>query len=467
MNNHFERNKAIVMEKFRENLIKANFLDLSYPVQGSYILLPYGQKIKNFLYSKFIDAFEKKFNAELVELPVRIPQEFLKIHSNTESINESPNYADQHFLVTPDVPTIIKQPIFRGALDLGLYYLCKRTTKSFRQLPKTWLTRGVVLRRDSGILLARDPEIDFMEGITVFNPETHDSIKFMKRILQTMIEWFNFFEIPVNAVWKPSFAERFTDYKTIKLFTYIPTTSAVISVGIIHYFHNYPMKTLNIKIQNKNQINFYPSVINFGITQRALFAYLIHHQDELGFHMPPQSSFYDLSLVLRAKENEISQILEKSEDLLSELRNKYNICDYTTISDIKERLILSEIQGIPLRLEFGLKDINANKIKLFVRKTKDKVPTIPSEINKIILEKQKIIQKKYEIEFKDKANHISKWVESGLVTSKTLCSACQEIEETKLKIIGRDIDEINAEGPKKCENCGNKKAVIIFQGIMW
>ncbi|MHA1984814.1 MAG: hypothetical protein ACW967_10690, partial [Candidatus Hodarchaeales archaeon] len=134
--------KASILEKFRENLHKAKILDGSYPVQGSYILLPYGFKIKSMIFKKFSHTFEEQLNSQFVELPIRIPQSFLKFHSGSEKIEESPNYSEQHFLVTPHEENISSQHIFRGALDLGLYHICKQTIRSNRHLPQSWFTKG-------------------------------------------------------------------------------------------------------------------------------------------------------------------------------------------------------------------------------------------------------------------------------------------------------------------------------------
>ena len=119
-------------------------MDNRYPVQGSYILLPYGYKLKHEIFSKFKKTFENKLKAQTVEILIRIPQNFLNFHSSSEKLEESPNYQEQHFLVTLEDNKISSQPIFRGALDLGLYSLCKQTIRSFKNLLQTWLTQGTV-----------------------------------------------------------------------------------------------------------------------------------------------------------------------------------------------------------------------------------------------------------------------------------------------------------------------------------
>jgi hypothetical protein len=465
--NDFVTDKAKILEKFRENLHKAKILDSTYPIQGSYILLPYGSKLKSMLYQKFTKMFETQLNSQHVELPIQIPQSFLKFHSNNEKVEESPNYTEQHFLVTPDEDKISSQPIFRGALDLGLYHICKQTIRSNRHLPQSWFASGLVIRKDSGVILARDPEIDFLEGILVFDPEITSFEEYMKKIMELMIETFHSLGIPVRALWKPSSAERFAEYKTIKLFTSIPGDDSLISVGIIHYFHDYPMKTMKIKVQNAKQINYFPSVINFGITQRALFAYLIHHMDDLGFNFSPKSTLYDLSLVLRAKPKELTEVNEKIRLIVNKLKQKYSIHDYTNFIDIKERLITSEVQGIPIRLETGLKDLADNNFKLFVRKTKQKFTIHKDELTDEIEKNFKRIFEFYEKEFATKKDSLNNWVKDGLVTRINVCSNCETSLNDDTKLLGRNIEEIIPIGDKKCQICENNNAVTYFRGKTW
>ncbi|MHA1990387.1 MAG: His/Gly/Thr/Pro-type tRNA ligase C-terminal domain-containing protein [Candidatus Hodarchaeales archaeon] len=459
--------KAKILEKFRENLHKAKILDFTYPVQGSYILLPYGSKLKSMIFQKFTNTFETQLNSQYVELPIQIPQSFLKFHSNNEKIEESPNYSEQHFLVTPDEGKISSQPIFRGALDLGLYHICKQTIRSNRHLPQSWFASGPVIRKDSGVILARDPEIDFLEGIIAFDPEITPYEEYMKKIMILMIETFNSLGIPVRALWKPSSAERFDEYKTIKLFTNIHGDDSLVSVGIIHYFHDYPMKNMNIKVQNKKQINFFPSVINFGITQRTLFAYLIHHMDDMGFNIPPNSSLYDLSLALRAKPQEIAKVYEKIELTMNNLEQKYSIHDYTNLLDIKERLITSEAQGIPIRLETGLKDLVDNNFKLFVRKTKEKFTIHKNELINEIEKNFKKILNLYENEFATKKDYLNNWQKNGLVTQINVCGNCETSLNDETKLLGRIIEDINPMGNKKCQYCEKNNAVTYFKGKTW
>ncbi|MHA1169100.1 MAG: hypothetical protein ACTSRU_14840 [Candidatus Hodarchaeales archaeon] len=458
--------KAEFLDEFRKKLSAAQILDNTYPVQGSHVLLPYGYQLKNMLFSEFINSFERLFFAKRVDIPLRIPPDFLGIHSPTANVKDNPDYLDQVPCKPVGSAATDQPPFFRGALDFGLYHILKRSILSYRDLPQTWLTRGLTLRNDSGIPLARDPEVEFVEGIMAILPEKEKLNDFIELILGTMVSVFERLEIPVIPLWKPAFAERFPGNMTIKLFTYIPGTKAVISVGIIHFFNDRPAKFFNVQVQNLKQENVYPWIMNFGITQRVLFAYLVHHADHQGFVFPPGYSPVPLSVVLRSKKSEINENKNKMDRILLEHLQGHNMIFYSPYKPIKKTLILSEAQGIPLRIEAGSNEFNSGNMIVFNRYIgrKDNVPIIElrARIESELMQLETLFREK----FIEKQKYLDNWVDNVLVQRTIACDDCQRKIEEETRVLGRDIKS-QYPGILKCQYCNSQTGVTIYTGDYW
>ncbi|MHA2297489.1 MAG: aminoacyl--tRNA ligase-related protein [Candidatus Hodarchaeales archaeon] len=458
--------KATFLDKFRKSLSDAQIIDYTYPIQGSYILLPYGFQLKTMIFQRFSQCFTDQLQARQVEIPLRIPQDYIMVHSTSTDIKDNPDYLEQIPLKSQGSSDTVQPPFFRGALDLGLYHLLKRTIRSYRDLPQAWFTQGYTMRGDSGIPLARDPEVEFLEGIIAISPEEEQLDMFIELITKAFKATFEELGIPVVPLWKPAFAERFPENKSIKFFTYIPRTKAVISVGIIHFFHDYPTRYFKVQVQNLDQKNVHPWIINFGITERALFAYLVHQMDELGFNLSPASAPVLVSAILRSKASEREQDKESMLKILEKFKEISTIL-YSPYQPIKRNLILSEAQGAPLRLEAGGREFSANKVTLFKRDSREKETIPTTEIQEKIESELKVIEHLHHEKLLKRKQEMNEWVEKGFVERKILCTDCQNYLEETNRVLGREIGFKDPEGSQNCDACGSPTGVPIFAGGYW
>ncbi|MFW9992142.1 MAG: aminoacyl--tRNA ligase-related protein [Candidatus Odinarchaeota archaeon] len=458
--------KATFLENFRNCLSDALIIDSTYPVQGSYILLPFGLQLKSMIFQYFIRCFTNVLQARQVEIPLRIPQDYIMVHSPFSVIEENPDYLEQIPLKSLGGADSDQPPFFRGALDLGLYHLLKKSIRSYRDLPQAWFTQGYTMRGDSGIPLARDPEVEFLEGIIAISPDEEQLDLFINNLIRAFTATFEDLGIPIVPLWKPAFAERFLENKSIKFFTYIPRTRAVISVGIIHFFHGYPAKHFKVQVQNLEQQNVQPWIINFGITQRVLFAFLVHHLDDLGFNLSPSHTPIQVSAVLRSKASEREQDEQSMLKILESLKDQTTLL-YSPNQPVKRNLVLSESQGIPLRLEAGGREFSSNQMTLFKRDLQEKEVVPIAELQNKVESELESIEQRFREKFLIRKHVMNSWIEKGFVEQKILCNNCQEDLEETSRVLGREISFKSPVGTQKCETCGTPVAVPVFTGNNW
>ena len=127
----------------------------------------------------------------------------------------------------------------------------------------------------------------------------------------------------------------------------------------------------------------------------------------------------------------------------------------------------SESQGIPVRLETGLKDLTDNNFRLFVRKTKEKFTFHKDELINEIENKFKKLIDLYDKEFVTKKDYLNNWVKNGLVTQINVCSNCETSLNDESKLLGNIIEEVNSTESKKCQYCEQNTAVTCIKGKTW
>lgn len=456
--------KAEYASHFRSLLEQAEIIDNRYPVEGSYILLPYGLQLKRVLFNRFRQAFVTSLDASEVELPLRIPQSFLKAHLPPNApVEESKDFLEQVQLKPMAHEDSHNEPLFRGALDLGLYQLAIHRVRSYKDLPATYITQGYTLRSDEGLPLVRDPEVEFLEGVGLVLPENKESM--LKELVDLFSDVFKSIGIPVKLLWKPSFAERFPENSTIKFFTVVPGSTGIISVGIIHYFHNHPTTQFGVQVQQQDQSLVNPVVFNFAVTQRVLFAFLAHHMDEVGFTLPPSLSPSFITVVPRAKLPEQAQVKAFFDKILPDSLKPYEFIQAGR--KIKETLVRTEIQGRPLRLEAGLRDINEGVVQVFARHLNHKTSCEVLQLEHFISNLTEQVQQALDDTYDRWQNIIDEWEKYFPARALMLCESCQEVVNEESRVLGRLYHTSAREDTDVCSRCDQRVASCVFVGEIW
>ena len=126
--------------------------------------------------------------------------------------------------------------------------------------------------------------------------------------------------------------------------------------GTSHYFGDGFAKQFDITFQGRDNKPHYPHQTSWGVSTRMIGAIIMVHGDDEGLVLPPKISPIQVAIIPIAQHKE--GVLDKAYDLRDRLKAAgYRVKIDSTDKTPGFKFAEQEIQGIPVRVEIGPKDI--------------------------------------------------------------------------------------------------------------
>ena len=382
------KNKAITSRdvdfaQWYTDVVKAAKLADYSNTKGCVVFEPNGYAI----WEKMQEVLDKKFKElghQNVYMPVLIPESLLK--KEGELIE---GFAPECAWVTQGGNKNLEERLaFRPTSEtlFSDYYAGK--VKSYRDLPLLYNQWCNVMRWEKETRpFLRTREFLWQEGHTIH--ETAEEAE--KETLQMLDVYKNFFEqylaIPV-ITGKKTEKEKFAGAE------YTCTVEALMYNGISlqsatsHYFGQKFAKAYDIQFLNRENKfeNVYQT--SWGCTTRMIGALIMVHSDDNGLVLPPKIAPRQVVVVPIGKDQEIL-------DMAYEINKKLKANGIVSFVDDSERspgfkFAEHEVNGIPVRIELGMRDLAEGKITLARRDTREKIQY--SKDCNIVEEVEKLMQ---------------------------------------------------------------------------
>ncbi len=138
-----------------------------------------------------------------------------------------------------------------------------------------------------------------------------------------------------------------------------------------HYLGQNFAKTYAIKFKNQNQEFVHPYQTSWGMSTRLIGAVIMAHGDNRGIIMPPQVATYQIDLITLFADKD-PQVLLTARKLLQKLSKRWRVRLDASPKSPGFKAAESEIQGVPLRIEIGPREISAGQVVIVRRDTLDK-----------------------------------------------------------------------------------------------
>ena len=249
------------------------------------------------------------------------------------------------------------------------YY--KNHVKSHRDLPKLYNQWCNVLRWEKETRpFLRSREFLWQEGHTI-----HASEEEAQKETNQMLEvYYNFFN-DVLAI--PSIKGRKTEKEKFAGAEYTLTNEALMYNGVAlqsstsHYFGQKFSRAYDVKFTNKENKEEYVYQTSWGTTTRMIGALIMVHSDDYGLVLPPRIAPKQVVIVPIGNSEEITNVSNKINKELQE----NNITSYIDNSEKSPgfKFAEAEVNGIPVRIEIGARDLEQNKITFARRDTREKM----------------------------------------------------------------------------------------------
>lgn len=352
--------------KWYTDVVMAAHLASYTSVKGCMALEPNGYA----LWEKMVQTLDKKFK-ELghvnVQMPLLIPESLLKKESELVE-GFAPEVAwvtaggskklEEKFAIRPTSETLFCD-----------YY--KSHISSYRDLPKLYNQWCSVLRWEKETRpFLRSREFLWQEGHTI-----HASKEEAEEETTRMLEVYKWFHHDILAI--PSITGRKTEKEKFAGAEYTLTNEALmydgktLQSGTSHYFGQKFAEAYDIKFLNKDNKLTYAYQTSWGTTWRMIGGLIMVHSDDYGLVLPPKIAPTQVIIIPIGTNQSIIDMAQKYQKELEEhnISVKIDLQDKTPGYKFAE----AEVNGIPIRLELGERDLKNNKLTIVRRDTREKI----------------------------------------------------------------------------------------------
>ena len=249
--------------------------------------------------------------------------------------------------------------------------------------------------------------------------------------------------------------------------------------GTSHYFGQKFSKAYDVKFTNKDNKEEFAYYTTWGKTTRAIAAIIMVHADDYGLVLPPRIAPKQVVIIPIGKDEKVNELSNKYKDLLIENGIDCYIDDSEKSPGFK--FAEAEVNGIPIRIEVGARDLEKNKITFVRRDTREKLEQA-SDLDIVTYTKDLLetIQKDMFNRAKERQDkltfeaHNLEDMEKILNTQPGFIHAmwCGDVEcENKIKEIkgckSRCIVEDGEKIDDKCVCCGKEAKHHVIWGIQY
>lgn len=351
---------------YTDVILRSNMADYS-PVRGSMVLKPYGYAIWERIKQE-LDQRLQVLGCENAYFPLFIPMSLLqKEASHVEGF--SPELA----VVTHGGGQELEEPlVVRPTSETIMYEMYSKWIQSYRDLPMKMNQWNNVVRWEKRTQF-------FLRSMEFLWQEAHTAHATHEEAQQMVIDAIDAYEeiaqdilaIPVVKGVK-SESEKFAGaFQTVTIEALMPDGKALQS-GTSHDLGQNFSKPFDIQFQDENSENHYVWQTSFGLSTRIMGGLIMSHGDDDGLVLPPNVA--PVQVVIIPVRTDDYRLIEFANLLAARLQKHGVRCrvDQREKLSFGYRINDAEVQGIPLRLEIGSKELNQAELQIAVRHLKEK-----------------------------------------------------------------------------------------------
>lgn len=363
MKNEAITSRDVDFAKWYTDVVKAAKLCDYSNVKGCMVIEPNGYAIWEKMQG-VLDQMLKETGHQNVYMPLLIPENLLKkegeliegfapevawvTHGGSKELEE-------RLCVRPTSETLFSD-----------YY--SSVVKSYRDLPMKYNQWCSVMRWEKTTRpFLRSREFLWQEGHTVHatQEEAEAETRLMLNIYKKFFE--DYLAIPVITGRKTE-KEKFAGAEYSLTIEALMYNGVALQSGTSHYFGQKFSKAYDISFTNKDNQLEYAYQTSWGVTTRMIGALIMVHSDDFGLVLPPKIAPRQVVIVpignVDDKVNEVYQALQDS-----------HISVY--VDDSKKspgfKFKEAEVNGIPIRIEIGERDLKRNVFTVARRDTQEKM----------------------------------------------------------------------------------------------
>jgi prolyl-tRNA synthetase len=186
----------------------------------------------------------------------------------------------------------------------------------------------------------------------------------MNKIYASFAE--NFMAMPVIQGLKTE-SERFAGAEDTYCIEALMQDGKALQAGTSHFLGQNFAKAFDVKFANNEGKQDYVWATSWGVSTRLMGALIMTHSDDKGLVLPPNLAPYQVVIVPIYKNDEqFAEISKQAETIMQSLRSQ-NITvkfDNRMTQRPGHKFAQHELQGVPLRIAIGPKDLESGTVEL-------------------------------------------------------------------------------------------------------
>ena len=369
---------------YNDLVIKAGLAENS-AVRGCMIIKPYGYAIWEKMQSQ-LDKMFKKTGHENAYFPLFVPKSLFEAEEkNAEGFAKECAIVTHYRLqndpknkgklqVDPNAK-LEEELIIRPTSEAIIWNTYKNWIQSYRDLPILINQWANVVRWEMRTrLFLRTAEFLWQEGHTAHETENQaiEETIMINNLYADFAE--NFMSMPVIKGLK-SKNETFAGAEKTYCIEALMQDGKALQAGTSHFLGQNFAKAFDVKFADREGKLKYVWATSWGVSSRLMGALIMTHSDDKGLVLPPKLAPHQVIFVPIYKNNEQ---LEQISEVVNDLRLRFDEKGISSKFDNREtkrpgeKFAQHEIQGVPIRMTIGPKDLENNSIEVFRRDTLDK-----------------------------------------------------------------------------------------------
>ena len=395
---------------YNELVVKADLAENS-AVRGCMVIKPYGYAIWEKMQAE-LDKMFKETGHQNAYFPLFVPKSLFEAEEkNAEGFAKECAIVTHYRLQNdPDKPGKLRvdpeakleeELIVRPTSEAIIWNTFKGWVQSYRDLPLLINQWANVVRWEMRTrLFLRTAEFLWQEGHTAHETkqEAIAEAELINNVYATFVE--EFMAIPVIQGLKTE-SERFAGAVETYCIEALMQDGKALQAGTSHFLGQNFAKAFDVKFANKEGKQDYVWATSWGVSTRLVGALIMTHSDDHGLVLPPSLAPYQVVIVpIYKTEDDLIAINEVANSILSDLRGK-NITvkyDNRTTHRPGAKFAQHELQGVPVRIAIGARDLANGTVEIARRDTLTKeivaFDSLNEKIEGLLIEIQESLFKK-------------------------------------------------------------------------
>ena len=406
---------------YNELVVKADLAENS-AVRGCMVIKPYGYAIWEKMQAE-LDRMFKETGHQNAYFPLFVPKSLFEAEEkNAEGFAKEcaivthyrlQNDPDNEGKLRVDPNAKLEEElIIRPTSEAIIWNTYKGWIQSYRDLPILINQWANVVRWEMRTrLFLRTAEFLWQEGHTAHETkeEAWEETKLINNVYANFAE--NFMAIPVIQGLKTE-SERFAGAEETMCIEALMQDGKALQAGTSHFLGQNFAKAFDVKYTNKEGKQDYVWATSWGVSTRLVGALIMTHSDDKGLVLPPNLAPFQVVIVpIYRNDEQFDEISNVANTIISDLKANGVSVKFDNRKTYRPgaKFAQHELQGVPLRMAIGPKDLENGTVELARRDTLTKeiikIDTITDVVKNLMSQIQEALFDKA-LNFRD--SHITK-----------------------------------------------------------